>query len=106
MHYDPPVASFAAESGAAHSPLSRTASKIYAELSPLQTQKSSLAREGTINAFLSPMRTTSYASTYTPTTPLGKQVAASADAIRRRLLQSPAAEAQHAAVDLATASSL
>ena len=89
-------------------PYSGAASKIYAELrDPIQTQKSGLNRDSsTINAFLSPMRTTSYASGYTPTTPLGKQVAASADAIRRRLLQSPASEAHHAAVDLATASSL
>ena len=75
----------------------RTTSNVYAELSPLQSQKSALA-----NPYLSPARTVSYV----PTTPLGKQVAASADAIRRRLLQTPASEARHAASQLESAKSV
>lgn len=75
----------------------RTTSNVYAELSPLQSQKSALA-----NTYLSPARTVSYV----PTTPLGKQVAASADAIRRRLLQTPASEARHAASQLESANSV
>ncbi len=74
----------------------RTTSNVYAE-SPLQSQKSALA-----NPYLSPARTVSYV----PTTPLGKQVAASADAIRRRLLQTPASEARHAASQLESAKSV
>ncbi|KAL0042112.1 hypothetical protein WJX77_003665 [Trebouxia sp. C0004] len=75
----------------------RTTSNVYAELTPLQSQKSEFA-----NPYLSPARTVSYV----PTTPLGKQVAASADAIRRRLLQTPASEARHAASQLESAKSV
>ena len=71
--------------------------KGHAELSPLQTQKSA-----STNPYLTPARTVSYV----PSTPLGKQVAASADAIRRRLLQTPASEARHAASHLVSAASL
>lgn len=75
----------------------RTTSKVYAELSPLQSQASAF-----VNPYLTPTRTVSYV----PTTPLGKQVAASADAIRRRLLQTPASEARHAASLLASSASM
>lgn len=82
------------ENDAAYIPPIRTTSKLDAELHPLQSQPSGFA-----NPYLTPARTVSYV----PTTPLGKQVAASADAIRRRLLQTPASEARHAASQLESA---
>lgn len=74
----------------------RSGSKAFSDLGTLPTQKSALGN-GLIHA-----RTVSYV----PTTPLGKQVAASADAIRKRLLQTPVSEARHAASQLASANSL
>lgn len=74
----------------------RSVSKAFSDFGPLLSQKSAVGN-GLIHA-----RTVSYV----PTTPLGKQVAASADAIRKRLLQTPASEARHAASQLASASSM
>ena len=75
----------------------RATSKAFSDLGPLMTQRS-----GVEDGFLTHARTVSYV----PTTPLGKQIAASADAIRKRLLQTPASEARHAASQLASATSM
>ena len=78
-------------------PEDRSASKAYSDFGPLFSQKSAVE-----DGLLAHART----SSYVPTTPLGKQVAASADAIRKRLLQTPASEARHAASQLASAPSM